>query len=51
MRGKFLAEIKSDLARNAEIFSVEELAKRMNIVGGSSEALFPKNVGLLFFTS
>lgn len=48
---EFLAEIKSDLAVNAKFFSVEELAKRMNIIGGSSEALFPKNVGLLFFNS
>ena len=28
---------------------MEALGRRMNIVGGPSEALFPKNVGLLFF--
>ena len=28
---------------------MEVLGQRMNIVGGPSEALFPKNVGLLFF--
>ncbi|MDO4697937.1 MAG: putative DNA binding domain-containing protein [Pasteurellaceae bacterium] len=45
----FLKEIKSDLAPLAAKLSLEELAQRMNIVGGASEALFPKNVGLLFF--
>ncbi|MGC6359135.1 Fic family protein [Bisgaard Taxon 45] len=45
----FLKEIKSDLASLAPKLSLEELAQRMNIVGGASEALFPKNVGLLFF--
>ncbi|OBW92958.1 transcriptional regulator [Gallibacterium genomosp. 3] len=48
---EFLAEIKSELATTAKHLSIEELAKRMNIVGGTSEALFPKNVGLLFFNS
>ena len=29
--------------------SVEDLGRRLNIVGGPPEAMFPKNVGLLFF--
>ena len=48
---EFLTEIRSDLAQSAKHLSVEELAKRMNVVGGVPEALFPKNVGLLFFNS
>lgn len=48
---EFLTEINSELATNAKHLSVEELAKRMNVVGGTPEALFPKNVGLLFFNS
>jgi len=31
--------------------SMEDLGRRMNIVGGPSEAVFPKNVGLLFFNN
>lgn len=46
---EFLAEIGSDLAKDAANMSVEQLARRLNIVGGPPEALFPKNVGLLFF--
>lgn len=48
---EFLHEVKSDLAPLAKNLSIEELALRMNIVGGTSEALFPKNVGLMFFNS
>ena len=48
---EFLTEIKSELAPTAKNLSIEELALRMNIAGGASEALFPKNVGLLFFNS
>ena len=48
---EFLTEIRSELAQMAKQMSVEELAKRMNVVGGTPEALFPKNVGLLFFNS
>lgn len=46
---EFLTEIGSDLAKDAATMSVEQLARRLNIVGGPPEALFPKNVGLLFF--
>ena len=48
---EFLNQIKSELAKDAYHLSVEALAKRMNLVGGTPEALFPKNVGLLFFNS
>lgn len=46
---EFLTEIGSDLAKDAATMTVEQLAQRLNIVGGPPEALFPKNVGLLFF--
>ena len=46
---EFLGEIGSELASEAENLSVEALGKRLSIVGGPPEAMFPKNVGLLFF--
>ncbi len=46
---EFIGEIGSELASEAEGLSVEDLGKRLNIVGGPPEAMFPKNVGLLFF--
>ena len=46
---EFLGEIGSELAAETEGLSVEDLGKRLNIVGGPPEAMFPKNVGLLFF--
>lgn len=48
---EFLKDVKSDLAPIAKNLSIEELAVRMNIAGGTPEALFPKNVGLMFFNS
>jgi len=45
----FLRDIGSDLAAEATDLSMAELGQRMNIVGGPPEAMFPKNVGLLFF--
>ena len=45
---QFLREVGSDLAFETGL-STETLGRRMNIVGGPSEACFPKNVGLLFF--
>ena len=48
---EFLTQINSELARHARHLSIEELAKRLNIVSGTQEALFIKNVGLLFFNS
>ena len=46
---EFLGEIGSELASEAVGLSVEDLGRRLNIVGGPPEAMFPKNVGLLFF--
>ena len=47
--GEFLQDIGSDLAAEAGGLSIESLGRRLNIVGGPPEAMFPKNVGLLFF--
>ena len=44
---RFLRDVGSDLALETGL-STEALGRRMNIVGGPSEACFPKNVGLLF---
>ena len=46
---QFLRDIGSDLAGEATSLSIESLGRRLNIVGGPPEAMFPKNVGLLFF--
>lgn len=48
---EYLTQIKSELATDAKNMSIEELGERMNIIGGTKEAPFPKNVGLLFFNS
>lgn len=44
-----LQEVGSDLLGQMAGLSMEALGRRMHIVGGPSEAVFPKNVGLLFF--
>ena len=44
-----LQDVGSDLLQEVAALSMDVLGRRMNIVGGPSEALFPKNVGLLFF--
>ncbi len=46
---EFLQEIDSELAESSESLNIEELGRRMNVVGGPTEMVFPKNVGLLFF--
>ena len=46
---QFLRDVGSDLAPEAVELSIATLGRRMNIIGGPSEASFPKNVGLLFF--
>ena len=46
---EFLRDIGSDIAEQAKILSVEDLGRRLNIIGGPPEAIFPKNVGLMFF--
>jgi ATP-dependent DNA helicase RecG len=45
----FLKEVGSDLARQAAKLPLVELGRQMNVIGGPTEALFPLNVGLLFF--
>ena len=45
----FLKEVGSDLAAQADELPLVELGRQMNVVGGSAEAPFPLNVGLLFF--
>ena len=44
-----LQDARSDLFHELPGLPLEVLGRRMNIVGGPSEALLPKNVGLLFF--
>ena len=46
---EYLQDVGSDLLGEMLGLSMEALGRRMNIVGGPSEAPFPKNVGLLFF--
>ena len=46
---QYLQDAGSDLLPKIAELSMEVLGQRMNIVGGPSEASFPKNVGLLFF--
>ena len=46
---QYLQDVGSELLSQVTELSMEALGRRMNIVGGPSEALFPKNVGLLFF--
>jgi ATP-dependent DNA helicase RecG len=45
----FLREVGSDLADVAPRLSLVELGRQMHVVGGTTEAPFPLNVGLLFF--
>lgn len=45
----FLEEVGSDLISEVEAIPIAETGRRMNITGGPSEAVFPKNVGLMFF--
>ena len=44
-----LKDVGSGLAPEAANLSIAELGQRLNIIGGPPEALFPKNVGLMFF--
>ena len=45
----FLREVNSDLVESSERLSLEELGRQMHVVGGTPEAPFPLNVGLMFF--
>ncbi len=51
LMSEFLHEVGSDLADEAELLAPEVTGRQMNIVGGPSEAVFPKNAGLLFFNA
>ena len=46
---EYLSEIGSDLINFVDKLSLEDLCRRMNIVDGPSENLYPKNIGLLMF--
>lgn len=46
---EFLRDVRSDLLSQAETMSLVELARQMQVVGGTPEAPFPVNVGLMFF--
>jgi ATP-dependent DNA helicase RecG len=46
-----LEKTKSKLFNESARMSVEELAQQMNLCQGTNEHLFPKNVGLLMFSS
>ena len=46
---EFLQQVNSDLVGQAAELDTEILGRRLNVVGGSDEAVMPKNVGLLFF--
>jgi ATP-dependent DNA helicase RecG len=46
---EYLREVKSDLAKEAKKLPLAELGRRMGIVGGTREAPYPTNVGLMFF--
>jgi ATP-dependent DNA helicase RecG len=45
----YLRDVGSALADDAADMPLEVLGRQMNVVGGSTEAPWPKNVGLLFF--
>lgn len=46
---EYLKEEGSDLAEEAEALPLAELGRRMGVVGGTREAPFPINMGLMFF--
>src|SRR5690606_40310854 len=46
---EFLTEVGSDLAAEADTLPLPDLARQLQIARGTPEALFPLNVGLLFF--
>jgi ATP-dependent DNA helicase RecG len=45
----YLRDIKSRLAEEATRIDFVQLCRRLNIVDGPAEFLFPRNVGLMFF--
>jgi ATP-dependent DNA helicase RecG len=47
---QYLREVNSDLAESAATLPLEEVGRRMSVVGGMAETPTPINVGLLFFS-
>ena len=47
--GEFLDDVGSQLSREAYSLPIETLGRQLQVIGGPTEAPFPKNVGLLFF--
>ncbi|MHB8266503.1 MAG: AlbA family DNA-binding domain-containing protein, partial [Acidithiobacillus ferrivorans] len=45
----YLQQVGSDLAKQAPDLSLVELGRQMGVVGGTDEAPFPLNVGLMMF--
>ena len=45
----YLKQVRSDLFTEAATMDFVQLGRRMNIVDGPDEAIYPKNVGLMFF--
>jgi ATP-dependent DNA helicase RecG len=45
----FLRETRSGLAAHVDTLSTEDLGQQLHVLSGSAEAMFPVNVGLLFF--
>jgi ATP-dependent DNA helicase RecG len=45
----FLRETRSGLAAHVNTLSTEDLGRQLRVVSGPAEAMFPVNVGLLFF--
>ncbi len=45
----FLEEVGSALAESVDAMEIQALGRQMNIVGGPSESVWVKNVGLMFF--
>ena len=46
---EYLQQVGSDLAKQEESLTLEELGRQMGIIGGPSEHPFPLNVGLMMF--
>ena len=46
---EFLREVGSALAGRADELPITAVGRQMNIIGGPSEAPFPKNIGLMMF--
>lgn len=45
----YLTSVGSDLARQADQFSLVQLGRQMGVIGGPDESPFPVNIGLMMF--